>query len=329
MASLPESWNAVVTSMYATKTSVNFVAGLTIHWERLKMQKAATGESTTALQANTKPQRPKLVCINPNCKRTGHSIKNCYWRGGGKEGQFPPNFHNRQSALTTIPRTTTTPTQNITSTANMVSVPTVTYALAALCNVQSTDLDQNIEKIQDTSVPPVNLYALCLESTMPMFADSRASDHCFVDREVFSTYESLKTPHKGQATFKDSVFKIVGHGTVRKTVQTSAGTTELIFNNALHTPGLMANLISIVQFDNAGFSVTFSQGWAVFKDRKGQEVLICRGKDGIYHLDVLDDQPGRQPKGMVAASLNVPVDLDGWHRRSGHAGVSIIRQLAK
>lgn len=33
MASLPESWNAVVASMYATKTLVNFIAGLTVHWE--------------------------------------------------------------------------------------------------------------------------------------------------------------------------------------------------------------------------------------------------------------------------------------------------------
>jgi hypothetical protein len=41
-----------------------------------------------------------LVCVNPNCKRTGHLIDNCYWPGGGKEGQFPAHFGNRHTATT-------------------------------------------------------------------------------------------------------------------------------------------------------------------------------------------------------------------------------------
>ncbi|KAJ7851159.1 hypothetical protein B0H14DRAFT_2762229 [Mycena olivaceomarginata] len=36
--------------------------------------------------------RHALVCSNPNCKRNGHLIDNCYWPGGGKEGQFPPQL---------------------------------------------------------------------------------------------------------------------------------------------------------------------------------------------------------------------------------------------
>ena len=34
-------------------------------------------------------------CTNPNCKakkRSTHTTNNCYWPGGGKEGQFPPKF---------------------------------------------------------------------------------------------------------------------------------------------------------------------------------------------------------------------------------------------
>jgi hypothetical protein len=33
-----------------------------------------------------------MSCINPICKaanRVGHTIDNCFWPGGGKEGQWP------------------------------------------------------------------------------------------------------------------------------------------------------------------------------------------------------------------------------------------------
>jgi hypothetical protein len=47
--------------------------------------------SPTALNTSA----PKRRCTNPGCKaiyKTSHTIENCYWSGGGKEGQFPPNF---------------------------------------------------------------------------------------------------------------------------------------------------------------------------------------------------------------------------------------------
>ena len=52
-------------------------------------------------------------CTNPNCKAkkwSTHMTNNCYWPGGGKEGQFPPNFGQRNWAnivATSVP----TPTQ--------------------------------------------------------------------------------------------------------------------------------------------------------------------------------------------------------------------------
>ena len=92
IASLLESWNAVVAGIYSKTESKDVIAALTIHWDCLVLQKQKTGISTTALQAQTKQ---RLVCINLNCCRNGHTIENCYWRGGGKEGQFPPNFRNK------------------------------------------------------------------------------------------------------------------------------------------------------------------------------------------------------------------------------------------
>ncbi|GLB45565.1 hypothetical protein LshimejAT787_2400230 [Lyophyllum shimeji] len=37
IASLPESWNEVVSTLYGTKNSAELIAGLTLHWERLRL----------------------------------------------------------------------------------------------------------------------------------------------------------------------------------------------------------------------------------------------------------------------------------------------------
>ena len=46
-------------------------------------------DSVNALMANPKSN---IICINPVCKATNrveHTIDNCFWPGGGKEGQWP------------------------------------------------------------------------------------------------------------------------------------------------------------------------------------------------------------------------------------------------
>jgi hypothetical protein len=43
-------------------------------------------------------------CTNPNCKARNpetHTVENCYWPGGGKEGQFPPGFGRANSNANT------------------------------------------------------------------------------------------------------------------------------------------------------------------------------------------------------------------------------------
>ncbi|KAH0578108.1 hypothetical protein H2248_005520 [Termitomyces sp. 'cryptogamus'] len=62
MMLLPESWNTVVVSMYSTKTSVDLISGLLVHWKQLKMQKPLT-PSVTVLQANTKSPRSKKEAL--------------------------------------------------------------------------------------------------------------------------------------------------------------------------------------------------------------------------------------------------------------------------
>ncbi|KNZ81001.1 hypothetical protein J132_03295, partial [Termitomyces sp. J132] len=130
IASLPESWNAIVAGVYSKTESKDVIAALTTHWDQLVLQQQKAGVLVMALQAQTKP---KLVCVNLNCKCTGHAIENCYWKGGGKEGQFPPNFRNR-GKMTKTPSTETNPHSKYSSLRYTTGTNTPSYHLCPICN---------------------------------------------------------------------------------------------------------------------------------------------------------------------------------------------------
>ncbi|KNZ77341.1 hypothetical protein J132_05769 [Termitomyces sp. J132] len=183
------------------RTLKDMVAALTIHWDRLTSQKQKAGISTTALQTQTNQLKPKLICINPNCKQSGHVIENCYWKGGGKEGQFPPNFQNRnkmsKSPVNNAATLNMPATNVVTSTMPQTSEqpqPQVTYTLSATA---TKDLEATGAYISKTKM-------------VPTYANSGATDHFFVDRHVFTDYKELQNPIEGHAAPKGASFKIIG-----------------------------------------------------------------------------------------------------------------------
>ncbi|EKM77667.1 hypothetical protein AGABI1DRAFT_13095, partial [Agaricus bisporus var. burnettii JB137-S8] len=100
---LPSFWDPIVSTLYTASTSREAINRLMTHWARVNRSRAPSSQTvTSALQANTsnrsrdrqRNQSP-LVCTNPNCTRRGHTIKNCYWPGRGKAGQFPAGFGKR------------------------------------------------------------------------------------------------------------------------------------------------------------------------------------------------------------------------------------------
>ena len=73
--------------------------------------------STSALMATPKSN---VICVNPVCKaanRVGHTIDNCFWPGGGKEGQWPEWWFKSRG----IPADSSTSTTPSTANANIAS----------------------------------------------------------------------------------------------------------------------------------------------------------------------------------------------------------------
>jgi len=94
-------WLPVIPSLYTLTSPVDIFSMLIAHGmiiDRGKRDKPTSGSSNTVLTVKT-----NNGCTNPNCKarkRSTHTPATCYWPGGGKEGQFPPNFGQKARANT-------------------------------------------------------------------------------------------------------------------------------------------------------------------------------------------------------------------------------------
>ena len=81
-----------------------------------------TNSTSTALATHTNILEG---CKNPNCKakdRSTHKTEDCYWPGGGKEGQFPANFGQRHTKAN-ITVTSDSPSQHFVLSARILETP--------------------------------------------------------------------------------------------------------------------------------------------------------------------------------------------------------------
>jgi hypothetical protein len=87
-------WLPVIPSLYTMGSSADIISTLLAHGMILGreiMMTTAAHPLSTALAVPYTNER----CKNPNCKAkkpSSHTTEDCYWPGGGKEGQFPANF---------------------------------------------------------------------------------------------------------------------------------------------------------------------------------------------------------------------------------------------
>ncbi|PPQ91525.1 hypothetical protein CVT25_008793 [Psilocybe cyanescens] len=83
------------------------------------------------------------------------------------------------------------------------------------------------------------------------------------------------------------------------------------FSNVLHTPDFAANLISISQFDEAGFKVVFGAGKAQFINPKGEVALEVGKRNGMYLFQ--ETSAETHPIAMTARSHEKPTTIQQWH----------------
>jgi hypothetical protein len=293
LSALPQFWDPVVATLYTTKTSRDAINQLMTHWARISRDRVTNARtSTSALQAATGRQfqsrfKSNVACTNPNCRCVGHTIEDCYWPGGGKQGQFPPNFGKRGgtkpvqqtsanaadtrntststepkvfalAAITEVdkvPSTAITPTPNTPNTTTTISR---TYSDAVRQReVVKAEEKPVVGNPPDTLLNIPESHAVFNPKSIITLLDSGASDHCFAEKELFATYCQINPPRTGHSAGKDSTFTIEGSGTVELLMEDQGTITKVSLANSLHTPNLHSNLISVSKLVSKGASVSF------------------------------------------------------------------------
>lgn len=317
-------WLPVIPSLYTLASSADIVSNLLAHGmilDRENKEKPTSGISNTALVA-----RGTEACTNPNCKakkRSTHTLSNCYWPGGGKEGQFPPNFGQRLKA-------------NAASVAP--SATTDHFVLSAWVYDRPSDegpgilidnLDEVIVDVERSSKAFISRAFGNFGSTeIPTFMDSGASDTMFVSKESFSEYRTTPVRTGDSAKADDGAFEIVGEGRVTQRYMVDGKEKQVTYTRALHTPTLNANLISVSAFDEAGLTITFGGGRGVVRQADGSVILTGRKERGMYVVDtVTGDVTPNHP--MAMSSISQPTSLEQWHRRLAHCSPTTIQEMKK
>ena len=102
---------------------------------------------------------------------------------------------------------------------------------------------------------------------------------------------------------------------------------------ALYSPEVGYTLISIGRLDEAGFSVTFSDGKCVIRDEEGSRVgQIPRSKAGLYRVvhDTVDPTLNNVAQAASAATrTDEKVSVMELHARMGHIAPAAAEQLVR
>jgi hypothetical protein len=247
-------WLPVIPSLYTLSSSADIVSTILAHsmiLDRGNEGRPTTNSSNTALAATaTNP------CGNPNCKakkRSSHTTANCYWPGGGKEGQFPPNFGQRAkaNAARCTPNAdgdhyvlsarvfrgddhTVAPeilVEDIERSENGTTTPT-TFVSKGFHSFGS----EGVPTFLDSGASD-NMFVLRDDSEgVPTFLDSGASDNMFVLRDDFVEYKATALRTGDSAKAVDGNFEIVGEGQVVQCYFVEGKEKKVTYTHALHTP---------------------------------------------------------------------------------------------
>ncbi|PBK95095.1 hypothetical protein ARMGADRAFT_1077853 [Armillaria gallica] len=171
--SFPETWDSVVSTLYAEKNLMVVIAHLIAHGKRVVgwntiNDPSSTQESTVqALQAliqaltlhvqnlssrkNTAPRSDRSHTANNHCKGIGHTLDECWKVGGGKQGQYLPWWKGKWDAP--IPSSANIATANMSS-SKASTVHTNVTTFSAHVNSETMKLIERI--LEEESALMVN-----------------------------------------------------------------------------------------------------------------------------------------------------------------------------
>jgi len=172
------------------------------------------------------------------------------------------------------------------------------------------------------SIPKCHNVATSIEKILTLL-DSGVSDHCFITKSWFSSYNMISSSQRGNSAGKDSTFTIDSTGVAEFSTTIDGIASRIKMNDVLHTPQLRSNLISVSKLVEKGMTVAFEGETARVKRPDGVTILVAVKRGGLY-IVAADNIVNGTSKVNTFQTKRKAMTFKVWHRRLGHAGAETI-----
>jgi len=129
------------------------------------------------------------------------------------------------------------------------------------------------------------------KSDISMLLDSGASDHCFANIILFTSYIPFKQLSPRLTAEKGLIFNIEGKGNIELQTNVNGKRKTITFEKALYTPRFKSNLISMARLSIKGAEAYFKDNKAVIRTKNKTDIISAIYLELLYIVNIDKIQP--------------------------------------
>ncbi len=341
LGSLPTSFETYLSALTGASTLLGkaldpdmVLQGISDEADRRKVRSAGKGEKEAAFYSGNsgKKSRKSVECYN--CHRKGHMSRDCWSKGGGKEGQGPRKGRGQANSAKVDKEFDAAwfaeeEEDDEEDFSDLPSLQDVSDSEDEDSDDEADELDISTPELigEITSLTSGNLAAAVAdterEHEVDIF-DSGATQHMTPSRHRLMNYTAIKP--RGIMAADKKKFEALGKGDMHITIPNGKNqTTKVLVKDVLHAPNLGVTLLSVGRITQAGYSLDFKDEECRIFDKKHHQIGSIPHVNGLYRLRV----PVPHPEAHHIDDGPRIVTPDELHRLMGHLPVDAAKKLVK
>jgi hypothetical protein len=257
-----------------------------------------------------------------NCDRTGHIKRDCWSKGGGKEGQSPwtkgKGKKKASDSANSAAKDDSDSDYNVaTSLVMMGDVDDEPSETALTISLHSND----IEALSATST----------SSKKDILVDAGATRHFSPDRDSFINF--VEIPPVPIRAADGRTFSATGRGDLKVPLPMGDGEkpTRVLFTNTYYSPHLAFTLLSVSCLDRKGWIIHFEEGTCVLGTPRPKSRIVGRIPliRGLYRIPASVPSNPKKDDTPIAASTSRLMSISELHRKMGHINHDDLRDMVR
>ena len=293
-----------------------------------------TVEAAMSASAKSKPKgkgkgksTSKLKCSNSSCGLTGHTIENCWRKGGKKEGEAP-EWYTKKLKEEEAEKKKKAPAANVAATSAPDSDDDNIALMAHLDHPipDNDDHDGPDALVVTSDFKHMTGALIATSGSIGIIIDCGASRHFSSDRKAFTNLVEI-TPSPIRAA-DGRTFYASAKGDMRISLPMGPDEkpTSLTLQNVYYSPNMAYTLISVSRMDRTGYIVHIEDGTCTISTPRPKSRVIGRipRVDGLYRVSSTNSDSV-----SVAAVASKPISINQLHERMGHINHEDLRHMVK